>query len=253
MTAAMEFAEAVRRRRMVRRFDPDRPVARPVIAGILDLATRAPSAGFSQGWHFLVLDDPASRSRFWAATAFDRPEDAWLAGMRTAAALIVPLADRSAYLTRYAKPDKTRSSSATPTDTSASSSSARPADPDSDTQWPVPYWDLDTAMASVIALLAATDLGLGSCFFGIPASGSAPLRAEFAMPADLSPIGVIAIGYEAGYLSGRPRRARRPASETTSWGHFGASDTGAIEIGATDIRATDTPGSRPTDSIEAVE
>jgi nitroreductase len=218
----MEFAEAVRRRRMVRRFDPDRPVARPVIATILDLATRAPSAGFSQGWHFLVLDDPGSRSRFWAATAFDRPEDAWLAGMRTAAALIIPLADRSAYLRRYAKADKAGSSSATP---GAPHSDA----PHSDAQWPVHYWDLDTAMASVIALLAATNIGLGSCFFGIPADGFARLRSEFEIPCDLNPIGVIAIGYEAGYLSGRPRRARRPAHETTSWGHFGAADPGAAE------------------------
>jgi nitroreductase len=225
----MEFADAVRRRRMVRRFDPDRPVGRPVIAALLDLATRAPSAGFSQGWHFLVLDDPASRSRFWTATAFDRPEDAWLAGMRTAAALIVPLADRSAYLTRYAKSDKAHSSSATPAPTEGP---AAGASADADAQWPVPYWDLDTAMASVIALLAATDVGLGSCFFGIPASGLPALRSDFSIPADLSPIGVIAIGYEAGYLSGRPRRARRPASETISWGQFGTPDLGAADPGA---------------------
>jgi nitroreductase len=246
----MEFAEAVRRRRMVRRFESDRPVGRPIIAEILDLATRAPSAGFSQGWHFLVLDDPASRSRFWAATAFDRPDDAWLGGMRTAPVLMVPLADRSAYLTRYAKPDKARSSAATVTDAPdlADTRADIHAETAVDNRWPVPYWDLDTAMASVIALLAATDVGLGSCFFGIPASGFAPLRSAFEIPLDLSPIGVIAIGYEAGYLSGRARRARRPASETTSWGRFGADDAGVIGHAASDHADSD-----PADGIEAAE
>ena len=43
---------------MVRTYDPDRPVARAVIDDLLELAIRAPSAGFTQGWRFLVLDDP---------------------------------------------------------------------------------------------------------------------------------------------------------------------------------------------------
>src|SRR3712207_8253076 len=30
-------------------------------------AIRAPSAGFSQGWAFLVLESPEERGRFWAA------------------------------------------------------------------------------------------------------------------------------------------------------------------------------------------
>ena len=35
----------------------DRPVARAVVDELLELAVRAPSAGFTQGWRFLVLDD----------------------------------------------------------------------------------------------------------------------------------------------------------------------------------------------------
>lgn len=229
----MEFADAVRARRMVRRFDPARPVPRAAITALLDLATRAPSAGFSQGWHFLVLDESSDRERFWSATALDRPEDAWLAGMRTAPALILPMADRAAYLRRYAEPDKAGSTAATPADGSADGSTADPAGTDPagtdrgaadrgvSEQWPVPYWDLDTAMAAMIALLAATDRGIASCYFGIPAAGFPRLRQEFGIPAGLAPIGVIALGYEAGYLSGRRKRSRRPAAETTSWGRFG--------------------------------
>ena len=53
----MEFRDVVRRRRMVRNYDPDRPVPTEVRDRILEHAIRAPSAGFSQGWSFLVLED----------------------------------------------------------------------------------------------------------------------------------------------------------------------------------------------------
>ena len=52
----MEFADVVRRRRMVRDYDPDRPVPAEVRERLLEHAIRAPSAGFSQGWAFLVLE-----------------------------------------------------------------------------------------------------------------------------------------------------------------------------------------------------
>lgn len=61
----MEFSEVVRRRRMVRRFDPDRPVEREAVLRARRTAVRAPSAGFSQGWDFVVLDTPEDRHRFW--------------------------------------------------------------------------------------------------------------------------------------------------------------------------------------------
>ena len=59
----MEFQEVVRRRRMVRNYDPDRPVPPEVRERILANALRAPSAGFSQGWAFLVLESAADRYR----------------------------------------------------------------------------------------------------------------------------------------------------------------------------------------------
>lgn len=204
----MEFADAVRTRRMVRRFDPDRGVDRDRIRAMLDLATRAPSAGFSQGWHFLVLDDVPSRQRFWEATAGARPPDAWLDGMQTAPVLIIPMSDKSAYLRRYAAPDKTASTSATP------------ASGGDDGQWPSPYWDIDTGMASVIALLAAVDDGLAGCFFGIPATRLLTVREALRVPERLTPIGIMAIGYEAAYLPRKQARRRKPLDDVVSWGRF---------------------------------
>ena len=54
----------VRRRRMVRNYSPE-PVDPAVLDRILENALRAPSAGFSQGWAFLVLDTPGDVARFW--------------------------------------------------------------------------------------------------------------------------------------------------------------------------------------------
>ena len=87
----MEFAEVVRRRRMVRNYDPDRPVPAEVIDQLLDYAIRAPSAGFSQGWGFLVLTEPADRERFWAATtARRRCADGWLTACAGRRLIVVP-------------------------------------------------------------------------------------------------------------------------------------------------------------------
>src|SRR4051794_41849541 len=61
----MEFADVVRKRRMVRDYDPDRPVPPDIRERLLEHALHAPSAGFSQGWGFLVLESPTERERFW--------------------------------------------------------------------------------------------------------------------------------------------------------------------------------------------
>ncbi len=53
----MELGEAIRRRRMVRNFE-DRPVPAEALERILDHARRAPSAGHTQGFAFLVLEGP---------------------------------------------------------------------------------------------------------------------------------------------------------------------------------------------------
>jgi nitroreductase len=200
----MEFREVVRKRRMVRRYQPDRPVPRADVLALLDLAIRAPSAGFSQGWHFLVLESAADRARFWAATANGTEQpDPWLTGMQTAAVLIVAFSDREAYLDRYAEPDK----GWTDRDTA---------------HWPVPYWDVDTGMASLLMLLGSVDLELGGCFFGVPPGRHDSVRSAFDVPTRLGVVGVLSIGYPApDRRSPSLRRGRRPIEEVASFGQFG--------------------------------
>jgi nitroreductase len=200
----MEFSEVVRKRRMVRNYDPDRPVSRPVLTELLELAIRAPSAGFSQGWHFLVLDTAEDRAAFWGGSV-DEPAaepDPWLKGMQSAPALVLAMSDKMAYIDRYAEPDKGWT------------------DRD-EAHWPVPYWDIDTGMASLLILLGAVDRGLAGCFFGVPAEAHQEVKQTFGIPERLSVIGVISLGYPApDRKSPSLKRGRRPVSEVVSWGRM---------------------------------
>lgn len=195
----MEFEEVVRSRRMIRRFTAE-PVEPELVDRILDLGLRAPSAGFSQGWDFVVLDEALAREDFWRATA-DRGRTQWLAGVRPAPVLIVCLSDEQTYRARYAEPDKSNSGQ----------------------QWPVPYWDVDTGMAAMIMLLAAVDAGLGALFFGVPAERIPALRGALDIPANRSLVGVIALGHPASAApSGSTRRRlRRDRSEVVHRNRFG--------------------------------
>ena len=200
----MELQDAIRRRRMVRAYDPDRPVPRDEVNVLLDLAIRAPSAGFTQGWRFLVLDTPAARDAFWSATTVpgDMP-DSWLAGLATAPVLIVIFSDKDAYLDRYAEPDKGWT------------------DRD-EYRWPIPYWHVDAGMAALLVLLGAVDRGLAACFFGVPAGRWESLAVAFAVPSGMAPVGVVSLGYGVpDRRSPSLRRGRRTIAEVTAYGSFG--------------------------------
>jgi nitroreductase len=201
----MDFNDVVRRRRMIRRYDPARPVPEAVLRHCLENAVRAPSAGFSQGWDFVVLSTAAERDLFWTATTDpDGEPDAWLSGIRSAPALIVCCSHKEAYLDRYAAADKGWT------------------DRD-DARWPVPYWDIDTGMAALLMLLTAVDEGLGGLFFGVPVGRHAAVHAQLGIPADRTVIGVVALGYAVpGPRSPSLRRHRRSVEEVAHWGRFGA-------------------------------
>ena len=186
---------------MVRRY-ADRPVDRAVVDRMIDNAVRAPSAGFTQGWSFLVLDRPPDVDRFWSSTAPPGPPSRWLTGMRTAPVVVVPLCSKAAYLERYAEPDKGW------TDREGH-------------RWPVPYWYVDTGMASLLILLTAVDEGLGACFFGIPRDRVPALREEFGIPEEQRPVGAITVGHPSDEpaVPGSPaRRARRTTDEVVHRG-----------------------------------
>jgi nitroreductase len=189
----MEFQDVVRRRRMVRNYAPE-PLDRAQVDRIVSTALHAPSAGFSQGWAFVVLDERADVDRFWAATSEPRADNAWLRGMRSAPCIVVPLANKDAYLDRYAEPDKGWT------------------DRD-EARWPIPYWYTDTAMAALLMLLTATDEGLGACFFGVPTEHHQSLRDEFGIPPEYTPVGAITLGRRTADTGAKGSRGRGRKTE----------------------------------------
>ncbi len=199
----MEFDDVVRRRRMVRAYT-DQPVPPAVLDAALQHAIRAPSAGFTQGWDFLVLTSAPDRARFWQVCRDpERPKDGWLTAMMSAPALIVCLSSKQAYLRRYAEADKGWVDEA-------------------EARWPVPYWHVDTGMAALLMLLTAVDRGLAGCFFGLPGERVTPFRAAFDVPADREPVGVVSLGYPApDRRSASLRRGRKSVEEVAHLGRFG--------------------------------
>lgn len=195
---------------MVRNYDPDRPVPPAVLQQILDNAVRAPSAGFSQGWDFVVLTDLADRETLWRVTTDPGAEpDAWLRGVRNAPCLILCCSDKGTYLSRYAEPDKGWT------------------DQD-EARWPVPYWDIDTGMAALLMLLTAVDEGLGGLLFGVPPEHQDAVRSAFDIPADRNLVGVVSIGYRApDRKSPSLKRGRREVPQVAHDGRFGTPFPGA--------------------------
>ena len=205
----MEFDEVLRRRRMIRTYDPDRPVPPEVVDKLIRHALRAPSAGFSQGWGFLVLTEAADRELYWSVTAPQGDTAAeraaagsWLDRMRSAPLIIVALSNKSAYLDRYAQADKGWT------------------DRD-ENRWPVPYWDIDTGFAALLIHLTAVNEELGSLFFGVPADRVDAFRAAFGVPAEFMPVGALTVGYPApDKRSPSLRRGHRPVDEVVHHGRW---------------------------------
>jgi nitroreductase len=193
---------------MVRNYDPTRPVPREIVENLLNLAIRAPSAGYTQGWEFLVLDDITSRKEFWRCTS-EGPPDSWRQSMENAPVLVICFSDKSAYLDRYAEADKGWTDRA-------------------ESRWPVPYWHIDTGMAALLLLLGAHDAGLAGCFFGVPAAAWPALRQSFAIPDGLTPVGVVSLGYPApDRRSPSLRRGRRSLHQVVHYQSFETAPAGS--------------------------
>jgi nitroreductase len=199
----LELKDVIARRRMCRSFleGPVDPVA---LERALGMATHAPSAGNTQGWAFVVLEDDET-ALFWQHEA----ESSWLAhpshpGLLNAPVIVLPLASKQSYLERYSEPDK------------ASVGARRVTD------WAVPYWLVDTSFATMLLLLGLAQEGLGSLFFALQRPAGPLLRA-LGVPDGWEPLGAVAIGWPSS--DDRPStsasRPRKPSAEVVHRGRWG--------------------------------
>lgn len=187
---------------MTRRFDTA-SLDLAEVTRLCDLARRAPSAGFSQGSHLIVLAGD-SLERFWTTTGSGE----WFArtqpGVLEAPVVVLGVADPDAYVKRYGEADKAGHGL------------------EHDQGWAVPFWLTDTAMVLQNLLLLAEDRGWGALLFGVFRNGERAL-AELGAPPQCQVVAAVALGHRAS--DDRPtgsatRRRRLEAHEVIHIGHW---------------------------------
>jgi len=204
----MDFAEVMRRRRMVRNYT-DEPVSREAIDRIVDRGRRAPSGGFSQGNRFVVVTDPETRRRI--AELADEEKYVVASGLEPwitrAPVHIVVVMREDDYHDRYTKPDKLEATGG------------------KEVEWRVPWWWVDAGKAVMLLLLAAVDEGLGAGLFGLVGDRNDDVRELLGIPEEFEVVGVVTVGHPAREpneerLKKRLREARRPLEEVVRWEHW---------------------------------
>jgi len=151
----MELLDAINRRRSIRKY-LDRPVEFEKLTTIIDAARKAPSAGNLQNWAFIMVTE---RSLIKQISEYC-VEQYWV---QTAPVLIIVCALPEKHEMYYGLRGKRL------------------------------YNIQDCAAAIENLLLAATDLGLGSCWIG--AFEEDKIRSALVIPPDVRPQAIVTLGY----------------------------------------------------------
>lgn len=192
------FLELVSARSSVRRYDGGRPVSDGHLAAILEAARAAPSADNAQPWRFVVVRDPAVRRRF-VAEAFS---GLYLRSRRIEAPVYLVLCGVRGAVDVVGRALGHAS-----------------------------YTLTDCGIAGEHAVLAAAELGLGTCWIGW--FDRRRTRRLLGIPAGVAPVAVIALGWPAEPRPAASRRRRKALSEIASldgWGKpFGGGQSERVE------------------------
>lgn len=166
----MDVSKCIKDRRDIRDFKPD-PVPDNVLKEILDSAIQAPSSGNVQDWEFIVVKNQNTK-KLLAEAALGQDFIA------KAPVVIVVCSDLNRISYSYGERGKNL------------------------------YSIQNTAAAIQNLLLAAWDLGIGSCWVG--AFNEQRIRETLVLPEHVRPLAIIPLGYPAK-TPGKP--GRRPLEE----------------------------------------
>jgi nitroreductase len=161
----MNFFDVVFNRSSVRKFQK-KNVDERLVGLILYCATRAPSAGNAQDWEFVVVKDEKIKERLAVAALHQM-------FIKEAPLAIVVCSDLEKIRLKYGERGEKL------------------------------YAIQDTAAATMIILLAAKALGLGSCWVG--AFDEEKVKEILNLPPNIRPVAIVPIGYPAyeGYRTER--------------------------------------------------
>ena len=193
----MEFDNVVLKRRMVRNFQRKVvPIER--VEKILTLAQHAPSAGFSQGWAYVVVTDAQAKRKIGEIQGEqDFYSDRFHKFVSEAPMLIVACVSEQIYHERYQEPDKLNEDG-------------------TEIEWPVPYWHFDIGCACMLIFLSAVNEGLAAAFTGVFRVDD--MRKFLGIPGHFQPVGVISIGYPAEDVkSPSLKRGRKPFQQVVHY------------------------------------
>jgi len=197
----MEFREALRGRRIVRNYRTD-PIPDEVVARIVKVVHRAPSAGFSQGHRLVVVTDPDTRAALAAVAEPWYLEQGFQPWISQAPVQIVLGIREASYHERYTETDKLEADG-------------------EEIPWPVPFWWFDAGALFTLLQLAAADEGLASGFYSpAPPEELGALAAVVGLPGDVAVAGVLTLGHPAedpAVPVARLAKRRRPIDELVSW------------------------------------
>jgi nitroreductase len=205
----VDVFEAIETCRAMRYLEPD-PVPDELIERVLHAATCAPSPGNSQGWHFVVVDDPATKAPIAAAVeaamaervaAMPRPDRTMRLMLDGTAALIGALAQAPVIIFV------------------TGGVVYPPAAPREQFTWSALY------PASQNILLAARALGLGTTFTTLHMVAEPTVREVLGIPDDVRIAATIPLGWPAARFG--PLR-RTPVAEVAHRNHFTAAWPGAV-------------------------
>jgi nitroreductase len=155
-TSTMEFEKVIRKRRMIREFDPNKQIPEKIITKLLRNAHRAPSAGHTQVQEFIIVTDPKTKRKL-RRVAVDQEY------VEEASTLIVVCSNTSRSERRYGQRGREF------------------------------YSVIDGAFASMLILLSAVNERIGAGFVG--AFEDDKVSEILKLPRYVRPIGIITLGY----------------------------------------------------------
>lgn len=175
----MNFEQLTQARYSCRDFDRDRAIDREILINIINSARLAPSACNKQPWLFIIVNDNCDSScRTAILESYNRP---WIT---SAPAFIIACGDHSqAWHRQSDEKDHT---------------------------------DIDLAIAIEHLCLAATEMGLGTCW--VCNFDTKKIADAFNIPSHLEPIAIIPIGYSA--KENNSIKNRKSIDEIIQWGKF---------------------------------
>jgi nitroreductase len=176
------FLSLVARRRSCRRYDASRPVARELLVHCVEAARLAPSACNRQPWRFVIVDDVARRNALFELARLPGITHAWWRDVPVFVALCAKL------------------------DLVAPALSG------------VPYHMLDLGIAGEHFVLAATELGLATCWLGWFSERA--VKRVLGVPRRVRVVALLAVGYAADVEAAPERAPRAELSDILHWNRW---------------------------------